>query len=57
MAMSDVNKRQIVTGEVFTVPDQTLYTRLGEWFGWLMVAGAAVMIGAVVWKREKKHRR
>lgn len=45
-AMGNVNERTVVTGEVFTVDQRTLYTRLGDWFGWSMVVGA-VGLGAV----------
>ncbi|MCS6939757.1 MAG: apolipoprotein N-acyltransferase, partial [Roseiflexus sp.] len=36
-AESGVNRRGVVTGETFVVSEQTLYTRFGDWFGWLVV--------------------
>ncbi|MDW8215165.1 MAG: nitrilase-related carbon-nitrogen hydrolase [Roseiflexaceae bacterium] len=36
-AESGVNRRSVVTGETFVVSEQTLYTRFGDWFGWLVV--------------------
>lgn len=47
VAQSGVNKREVVNGGVFTAPGQTLYTRLGDWFGWLMVVCLAAMVGVV----------
>lgn len=36
-AESGVNQRGAVTGETFVVSGRTLYTRFGDWFGWLTV--------------------
>lgn len=36
----------VISGETFTVPGQTLYTRWGDWFGWLMVA---LLLGTIGW--------
>ncbi|MBA4380884.1 MAG: nitrilase, partial [Anaerolinea sp.] len=46
VAEGSVNERGVIAGEVFTVPGQTLYTRWGDWFGWLMVV---LLVGAVGW--------
>ncbi len=35
---SEINKRGVIIGETFTLSGQTLYTRFGDWFGWLMMA-------------------
>ena len=51
-AEGDINQRSVVIGETFTVPGQTLYTRRGDWFGWLMVAALAVMVGVSILKRK-----
>ncbi len=47
-AEAPVNERSIITGETFTATGQTLYTRFGDWFGWLLVAGVVVLMGAAV---------
>jgi apolipoprotein N-acyltransferase len=47
-AESGVNERTVVVGDVFTVSGRALYTRLGDWFGWLMVVGLAAMVGVVI---------
>lgn len=52
-AMSGVNERTAVYGETFTVQEQTLYTRFGDWFGWLMIIGAAGLF-IVNLKRNKQ---
>ena len=38
-AKSGINQRGVVAGETFTISETTLYTRFGDWFGWLMVIG------------------
>ena len=40
----------VIAGETFTGSGQTLYTRWGDWFGWLMVVVLAVMVGMIGWK-------
>ncbi len=42
-AEGKINERGVIIGEVFTAPDQTLYTRWGDWFGWLIVAGLVIL--------------
>ncbi|OQY36424.1 MAG: hypothetical protein B6243_03240 [Anaerolineaceae bacterium 4572_5.2] len=37
VAEGEINERGVISGEVFTSPKRTLYTRFGDWFGWLMV--------------------
>lgn len=55
-ASSGVNTRMAVAGETFTVSQRTLYTRLGDWFGWLVVMGAGGLIGMkFVCKRKRKR--
>ena len=44
-AQGQINERGVIVGETFTVPGQTLYTRWGDWFGWLMVGLTVVLIG------------
>lgn len=36
-AEGEINERGFIIGEPFTAEGQTLYTRFGDWFGWLMV--------------------
>lgn len=45
VAEGSINERGVIAGEVFTVPGQTLYTRRGDWFGWVMVVALAVLAG------------
>ena len=50
-AESGINERTAIIGKAFTVPGTTLYTRFGDWFGWLMVVGVVAMAGTVVFRR------
>ncbi len=52
-AEGEINQRGVITGETFTVPGRTLYTRWGDWFGWLMVGGTALLIGVAVLNKRK----
>ena len=47
-AEGKLNERGVVVGETFTVSDRTLYTRFGDWFGWLL-AGALVLLVIRAW--------
>ncbi len=47
-----VNEQGFITGETFIADGQTLYTRFGDWFGWLLVAGVVVLVGTAVLKKE-----
>ncbi|MBL7163469.1 MAG: SCP2 sterol-binding domain-containing protein [Anaerolineales bacterium] len=49
MAEGEINERGVIIGETFTAPGQTLYTRFGDWFGWLMVGILGMLV--VVAKR------
>jgi apolipoprotein N-acyltransferase len=44
MAEGEINERGVIVGEVFTTPGDTLYTRWGDWFGWLMVGMLGVLV-------------
>jgi apolipoprotein N-acyltransferase len=44
VAEGEINERDVIVGEVFTAPGQTLYTRWGDWFGWLMVGMLGVLV-------------
>lgn len=44
-AAGTINKRGTIIGKTFTVEGQTLYTRFGDWFGWLMVFS---LVGLVI---------
>jgi len=39
-----INTRDVTVGKTFTVKGQTLYTRWGDWFGWLMVFGLGWLV-------------
>jgi len=54
MAESGINERSAVIGKVFTVPGTTLYSRFGDWFGWLMVLCTGIMTGIAVMSRLKR---
>jgi apolipoprotein N-acyltransferase len=43
-AEGKVNEKGVTIGETFVVNDQTLYTRFGDWFGWMMVAVLAALV-------------
>jgi len=45
VAEGEINKRGVIVGEVFTISGSTLYTRWGDWFGWLMMGMLGVFIG------------
>ena len=51
MAERGINERTAIVGKTFTVSGTTLYTRFGDWFGWLMVVGVVTMVGTVVFSR------
>ncbi|MEE9617529.1 MAG: nitrilase-related carbon-nitrogen hydrolase [Anaerolineae bacterium] len=48
VAEGTVNERSVIVGETFTVPGQTLYTRWGDWFGWLTVILLLVAAGRAI---------
>ena len=52
-AEGSINQRGVVTGETFTVPGQSLYTRWGDWFGWVMVVGMAVFFGLAILNKRR----
>ncbi len=52
VAESEVNKRMVVSGNVFTTPERTVYTRFGDWFGWLMVVGLVLLMGSAILRRR-----
>ena len=52
MAEGGINERGVIVGEVFTASGGTLYTRWGDWFGWLMVVSLAAMIGLAAARRK-----
>jgi len=43
-AEGEINERGVIVGETFTADGQTIYTRYGDWFGWLMVVGLVLLI-------------
>ena len=55
MAESGINERTAIIGKVFTVSGTTLYTRFGDWFGWLMVIGVVIMIGRGLFNRPRDN--
>ncbi|MEA1926598.1 MAG: nitrilase-related carbon-nitrogen hydrolase [Thermodesulfobacteriota bacterium] len=54
-AEGEVNKRGFIIGETFTVEGQTLYTRFGDWFGWLMVLSLVGLVVVGVRGRSRKE--
>ena len=44
VAEGKINERGVILGEVFTSQNGTLYTRWGDWFGWLMVGMLGVLL-------------
>lgn len=55
MAESGINERTAIIGKTFTVSGKTLYTRFGDWFGWLMVTSVATMVGIVVFRKLRDN--
>lgn len=51
-AMGGVNERDVIAGETFAVPGETLYTRWGDWFGWLMVT-ATLGFAGFAWRARR----
>ena len=47
-----INERGVIVGETFTVEGQTLYTRLGDWFGWLMVVALTGLVIVAIRLKE-----
>lgn len=43
-ARSSIDTRQVITGTTFVTEERTLYTRWGDWFGWLSVGLAALLV-------------
>lgn len=39
-----INQPGVVVGETFTTDQRTLYTRFGDWFGWLEAGALAVLL-------------
>ena len=53
-AEGEINQRGVIIGETFTVAGQTLYTRFGDWFGWLMVIALVGLTGwATDWRKAE----
>ena len=50
VAEGEINERGFIIGETFIVEGQTIYTRFGDWFGWLMILS---LVGLVVVGRKK----
>ena len=55
MAESGINEREAIIGKTFTVSGTTLYTRFGDWFGWLMVVGVVTMVGTILFGRLRDN--
>ncbi len=53
LAEGGINERGIISAETFAVNEKTLYTKWGDWFGWLMVACALGMAAMALSKRKK----
>lgn len=44
-AQSSIDTRQVIAGTTFVLDERTLYTRWGDWFGWLTVGIVVILIG------------
>ncbi len=53
-AEGGINESGVIVGETFTVPDRTIYTRFGDWFGWLMTVA---LVGFIVLALRAGRRR
>ena len=54
-AEGGINESGVTIGETFIAPAQTLYTRLGDWFGWLMTMMLVGFI-AIALLGKRRHR-
>jgi len=45
VAEGEINQQGVILGETFTISGQSVYTRYGDWFGWLMVI---VLVGLIL---------
>lgn len=52
-ARSGINEAGVVVGEAFIVDEQTLYMRIGDWFGWLCL-GLSALGFAIPWGQAGK---
>ncbi len=51
-AEGEINERGVIVGETFVVEGKTLYTRYGDWFGWLMVLS---LVGLIFLRERAKE--
>jgi apolipoprotein N-acyltransferase len=51
-AQGKINQRGVNVGETFVVDGGSLYTRLGDWFGWTMVVSLAGLVMLSVLKKQ-----
>ena len=52
LAEGGINERSVITAETFVVSEKTLYTKWGDWFGWLMAACALGMAAMAFMKKK-----
>jgi len=50
VAEGKVNERGVILGEVFTIQESALYTRWGDWLGWLTVLGILFLSGIAIYQ-------
>jgi len=51
VAEGEINQQGVILGETFTLHGQSVYTRYGDWFGWLMVAGFLGLIALAIYNK------
>ncbi len=47
-----INERSVISGQTYTAPGGTLYTRWGDWFGWTLAGLLSLLVGVAL--RRKK---
>ncbi|WP_274366054.1 nitrilase-related carbon-nitrogen hydrolase [Paenibacillus thermotolerans] len=52
-AASGINTREWISGETFTVQEQSVYTRYGDWFGNLAAACFVLIVGLSAARKKK----
>jgi len=48
----EINERSVISGQTYTAPGGTLYTRWGDWFGWTLAGLLSLLVGVAL--RRKK---
>jgi apolipoprotein N-acyltransferase len=50
-AEGKINQRSVIVGDVYVIDQPTIYTRIGDWFGWAMVATLIGFVAISIFKK------